>query len=81
VQLIEDDYTEARVFNARVTFPEHLADDRDDQAPPLSWHLTPGDRGRLATAWHDADVYTARVRVHNFMRLDDARINTSCVAR
>jgi hypothetical protein len=81
VQLLADDYNEASVFSATITFPEHLADDRDDQTPPLSWHLTPSDRGRLAAAWKDPEILKARQRVHNFMRLTDARIDTSCVAR
>ena len=81
VKLMVENYTETRIFNARVTFPRRLVDDRDDASPPLSWHLTAGDRGRLAAAWHASRVYEERVRVHNFMRLDDDPISTSCIVR
>jgi patatin-like phospholipase len=76
--LIRDDY-DRLIDDVQVTFPANMFPDRPDDSPPLSWHLTPEDRGRLAAAWQNADVASARVKIHTFMRLDDAAIGTSCL--
>jgi len=76
--LIRDDY-DRLIDDVQVTFPAHMFPDRPDESPPLSWHLTADDRGRLEAAWHDPDVVSARVRIHTFLRLDDGAIGTSCI--
>ncbi len=80
VQLLEDDYGGDLIHDVIIPFPARVADEQDDQAPPLSWHLTPADRGRLAAAWRDEQVYQQRVKVHQFLRPDDANQN-HCVPR
>jgi hypothetical protein len=71
VHLLKDDYGGELMQSVKISFPESLADDRDDASPPLSWHLTPDDRGRLARAWHgDPKILEARRTVHMFMRSD-----------
>jgi hypothetical protein len=56
-----------------ITFPEHVADEADDLGPPLSWHLTPTDRGRLRAAWNLKTNLGVRNTVHNF--LSHANVN------
>jgi hypothetical protein len=76
VHLLKDDYGGELIQSVKITFPESLADDRDDPSPPLSWHLTLDDRGRLARAWHgDPKILEARKAVHMFMRPD----NGTCI--
>jgi patatin-like phospholipase len=81
VHLLQDDYGGALIHHVSFTFPARLFDEQDDPVPALSWHLTPADRGRLAEAWHDANVYNARVAVHTFLREDDGAVSNSCISR
>jgi hypothetical protein len=70
----------ALVKHRSVTFPGRLLEDQDDASPPLSWHLTPKDRGLLRKAWGDPDVRDARAAVLTFLGLDDVTAR-GCVAR
>jgi hypothetical protein len=78
VSLLEDGGS--LVSHVPITFPARIFEDQDDASPPLSWHLTPRDRGLLADAWHDPDVLDARRRIHRFLGLaDDQRAD--CIIR
>jgi hypothetical protein len=47
-----------------ITFPRQHA---DDQAPPLSWHLTPADRLAIMQAWEAPAVRKQRVEIQMFL--------------
>jgi len=68
------------VSHVQITFPARIFEDQDDASPPLSWHLTPRDRGLLADAWHDPDVFDARMRVQKFLGLENEQ-RTDCITR
>ena len=55
-----------------IEFPSRVAEDLDDVAPPLSWHLTPQDRGRLRAAWSEGEVRSRRAEVNEFLRNPNA---------
>jgi hypothetical protein len=63
-----------------IEFPARVADEADDVAPPLSWHLTPGDRGRLRAAWTLPSNLTVRKAVHNFLSHAHVDDSTDIVA-
>jgi hypothetical protein len=64
-----------------IEFPSRVAEDLDDISPPLSWHLTPQDRGRLRAAWSEADVKRKRTDVYHFLRQtnDTGRDIAECI--
>src|SRR5262245_10949531 len=68
------------VSHVQIAFPARIFEDQDDASPPLSWHLTPRDRGVLAGAWRDHDVFAARVRVQKFLGLEDEQ-RPGCITR
>jgi hypothetical protein len=82
VHLLEDDYGGELIHHVQIVFPARILEDQDDAAPPLSWHLTPADRGRLLDAWdNDPDVRQARLRVLDFLGENDGTPRAACIAR
>jgi hypothetical protein len=51
VQLLRNQYGGHLIVPVTFEFPRRLNAETDDVTPPLSWHLTPKDRGRLRDAW------------------------------
>jgi predicted acylesterase/phospholipase RssA len=74
-------YRSGFVSAVTIEFPKRLADEEDDKAPPLSWHLTADDRRRLKMAWKDdPNVFRSRVAVHGFLNPKDVDNASRCVA-
>lgn len=71
VNLLQDDYGWDLIHVITITFPKRLAGERDDEAPPLSWHLTPADRGHLQRAWHEPEIFQNRLDVQRFLDHDN----------
>ena len=74
VQLLRNQYGGHVIVPVTFEFPRRLNAETDDVAPPLSWNLTPKDRGRL----HDAWSLMRRERLELQHQLNDAN-NATCV--
>ncbi len=80
VELLQRIYGGDLIQQVTITFPARLADEQDDASPPLSWHLTPLERYRLAQESHDREVWKAKLAVHRFLSPGDVNAET-CVLR
>jgi hypothetical protein len=74
VQLLRNQYGGHLIVPVTFEFPRRLRAETDDVTPPLSWHLTPKDRGRLRDAWS----LMRRERLEMQHQLNDAN-NAACV--
>ncbi len=74
VQLLRNQYGGSLIVPVTFEFPRRLHAETDDVAPPLSWHLTPKDRGRLRDAW----PLLRRERIELQHLLNDAD-NANCI--
>jgi hypothetical protein len=84
VRLLSGEYSPSFVQDVHFTFPTSLSDAQDDPSPPLSWHLTPSDRGRLEDAWTrdtQSTILPARVQVHHFLNADKGPVSDACLAK
>jgi hypothetical protein len=69
VHLMEDDWN---FWSIPIIFPPQPPGSRDDEAPPLSWHLTLRDQRAIVRAWDDADVKKSRVQIQEFLGRSEA---------
>jgi hypothetical protein len=67
VQLVTR-FREQSVSTCVIEFPRQIASALDDDAPPLSWYLTPADRGQLRNAWNPAALRPVLDYIHEFLR-------------
>jgi hypothetical protein len=74
VQLLRNQYGGSLIVPVTFEFPRRLHAETDDVAPPLSWHLTPNDRGRLRDAW--TLMRSERIELQHLLNDGD---NASCV--
>ena len=58
------------VSSCVIEFPRLAAAALDDDAPPLSWYLTPADRGQLRKAWDPMTLRPVHDYIHQFLSPD-----------
>jgi hypothetical protein len=57
----------ARLGVVTIEFPRQIAQQMESVDPPLSWHLTPAERGQLKAAWNCPQIQCERRLVHAFL--------------